>query len=277
MKLRRRIVRNRHDTDGIWGDLVVNEGLDVDRELRRSISRRIFIATFTAIAVILSSFWFWVHRIDSAQANVPAVVEQVQDSIVGIGCGSYGGTGVAMNIPVPKGYKSAIISAAHVFKKCDKGDTVFVTYQGRDYRGYLAGKDPKGGDYSESRDIALVYVKFKLTGLEPAPEARIGDWSIVVGNPYDHINYVTFGIITDVTKDEYGTDAAVNHGNSGGPIFDSTGRVLGIVSYGEMQPDQYDGNTPGVIDGVVGISYAKRLRLACAQIFDKAPSCPFSY
>lgn len=275
MKLHRNILRPKFDTTGIWGDLAVTDYVDTDRSLRRSISRRIFIATFTAIAVILSSFWFWVHRIDSAQANVPEVVANASDSIVDTGCGSYGGTGVAMNIHVPKGYKSAIISAAHVFSKCHKGDTVYVTYQGRDYRGYLAGKDPEGGQYYDGRDLALVYVKFSLPGLDPAPEAKIGDWAIAIGDPYEHINYVTFGIITQVTKDEYGTDAAINHGNSGGPILDSSGRVLGIVSYGEVQKDQFEANNAGIWDRADGINFAKRLRLSCAEIFDKAPSCPF--
>jgi len=252
--------------------------VDTERTLSRSISRRIFIATFTAIAVILSSFWFWVHRIDNAQANVPSVVAQVKDSIVSVGCGNYGGTGFAVNIPVPSKYKAAILSAAHVFDDCSEGDTVTVTYEGRDYRGYLAGKDPArpANDLSKVHDVALVYVKFSLPGLDPAPQARVGDWAIVIGDPYKHINYVTFGIITDVTKDEYGTDAAINHGNSGGPILDSFGRVLGIVSYMETHSNQYPGNAKGIYDVTPGIYYAKRLRLTCAQIFDKAPSCPFS-
>jgi len=263
------------DSNGIWGDLAVTDYVDTDRNMRRSISRRLFIFVLVFIFLTLVSFWAWVHRIDAAQANVPAVVKMAMPSVVDVGCRGYGGTGVAMNIPVPKGYKSAIISSAHVFENCDKGDTVYVTYEGRDYRGYLAGKDPIRGNYTEGRDMALVYVKFNLPGLDPAPEASIGDWAIAIGDPYEHINYVTFGIITEVTKDEYGTDAAINHGNSGGPLLDSSGRVLGIVSYGEMYPDQFEGNAEGIVDRADGMNYAKRLRLSCAEIFDNAPSCPF--
>jgi len=277
MKFRQRIIRNRHDTDAIWGDLLINEGPDVNRELRRSISRRIFIATFTIIAVILSSFWFWVHRIDSAQANVPAVVEKASASLVDIWCGRSGGTAVSMNIPIPKKYKSALLTAAHVLDNCPKGSSVKVTYEGRDYTGYVSVKDPVGKvtDTEKQSDLALVFLKNKIPGLDPAPEARIGDWAIVMGDPYEHINYVTVGIVTDVDNEKYGTDAAVNHGNSGGPLLDSSGRVLGIISYGEEHSNQFENNPNGIWDRADGINYAKRLKLGCLELFANAQSCPF--
>jgi len=278
MKIRRRIVRNRFDTDGIWGDLVLTDRLDVEREFSRSISRRIFISTVLAFVLILSSLGFWVYSLDGAQANVPSVVAHAKDSLVDVWCGNSGGTGVAIEMPIPDQYKTGILSAAHVFEECKKNETIKVIYEGRDYRGYLAGKDPEGkiGDLSKQTDLALIYVKFAMPALAPAPEAHVGDWAIVMGDPYDHINYASFGIVTDVQKDQYGTDAATNHGNSGGPLLDSAGRVLGIMSYGELHEDQFEGNPKGIIDQVAGITYAKRLRLSCDVVFNGAAGCPFS-
>ena len=258
--------------------MAVVDRVDTDRELRRSISRRVFILILVTIAGAFVAIWFWVHRIDKSLANVPEVVKRASKSIVDVSCGNGAGTGVAMNIPVPGTYKSAILSAAHVFDDCAKGSTVTVTYQGQDYRGYLAGKDPSGvvKDNAEQTDLALIYVKFEMPSLNAAPEANVGDWAIVIGDPYDHINYSTFGIITDVDNEKYGTDAALNHGNSGGPLLDSSGRVLGIISYGEEYSNQHEPNPSGIWDNAPGIGYAKRLKLACLVLFSNAPSCPFS-
>jgi len=66
--------------------------------------------------------------------------------------------------------------------------------------------------------------------------ARIGDWVIAIGNPYGLGGTVTAGIISargrdlqeDGTTDYIQTDAAINRGNSGGPLFDMQGEVIGI-------------------------------------------------
>jgi hypothetical protein len=98
----------------------------------------------------------------------------------------------------------------------------------------------------------------------------MGDWAIVVGNPLDRTNYATLGIISAVKDRYYETDAAANEGNSGGPMVDSKGRVLGIVSSYQLKEgvDQ----TVVAADGMVQVM---RLSQACGTLFPTG-ACPFS-
>jgi serine protease Do len=89
-------------------------------------------------------------------------------------------------------------------------------------------------------DIALlrVHPEHPLTAVHFAPSrsARIGDWVIAIGNPYGLGGTVTAGIISargrdldeDGSSDYIQTDAAINRGNSGGPLFNMSGQVVGI-------------------------------------------------
>jgi S1-C subfamily serine protease len=129
----------------------------------------------------------------------------------------------------------------------------------------LFKKDPVGqvdeNSLSDIADIALIYMRVKLPTLDPAPDARVGDWVVELGNPLGEINYATFGIITKVTDSEYYTDAPTNHGNSGGPLLDDQARVLGIISWGRLIAENVvdPRNKSDVLDAVNGISAAKRL------------------
>ena len=79
---------------------------------------------------------------------------------------------------------------------------------------------------------SLPFVKFGDSGA-----ARVGDWVIAIGNPFGLGGTVTSGIISAVYRntgsggayDRYlQTDASINRGNSGGPLFDMKGNVIGI-------------------------------------------------
>jgi S1-C subfamily serine protease len=63
------------------------------------------------------------------------------------------------------------------------------------------------------------------------PEASVGDEVLIVGSPEGLEGTVTSGIVSRVTYNRIQTDAAANPGNSGGPVVDSAGNVLGVISY----------------------------------------------
>lgn len=100
--------------------------------------------------------------------------------------------------------------------------------------------DAKVVGRDEKTDLALL----KVESDKPLPaakwgdsdKARIGDWVIAIGNPFGLGGTVTAGIISarqrDINSGPYDefiqTDAAINRGNSGGPLLDSSGRVIGI-------------------------------------------------
>jgi serine protease Do len=99
----------------------------------------------------------------------------------------------------------------------------------------LVGRDEKS-------DLALLRVKprhpLAATHFGDSNRARIGDWVIAIGNPFGLGSTVTAGIVSarnrDIESGPYDdflqTDAPINQGNSGGPLFDMDGNVVGINS-----------------------------------------------
>jgi serine protease Do len=128
----------------------------------------------------------------------------------------------------PDGY---IVTNNHVI---ESAETIEVTLNdGRQYEARVIGRDAK-------TDLALI----KVDGAPPLPhvdlgdsaEARIGDWVLAVGNPFGLGGSVNAGIISargrDINSGPYDDylqiDAPINRGNSGGPLFDARGRVIGV-------------------------------------------------
>ena len=85
-------------------------------------------------------------------------------------------------------------------------------------------------------DMAVIRVGRLLSadrsGKSPdTPEASVGDEVLIVGSPAGLEGTVTSGIVSRVTYNRIQTDAAANPGNSGGPLVDSAGNILGVISY----------------------------------------------
>ena len=281
----KQLVRKRKDTNSIWSDISDNDLVDAHKGIRRGLTRFAFTVS-AVIALLLLGYVAWgMFQIEQREPNAVEVANKAMQSVVIVECDNpeesttSAGAGVAMEAPVYGIYKTAIISAAHIFDDCAIGSDVAVVREGVRYTGYLASKDPVLGNGNVSTydaDLALIYVEAEFPKLQPAPEAKIGDWTIVVGNPLDLTNYVTVGIISGVTDYEYSTDAATNHGNSGGPILNSSGQVLGIVSSGAIEVDSIDNNEKGIWDNAAGITSVKRLKLSCDRIYASEQICPFS-
>ena len=96
----------------------------------------------------------------------------------------------------------------------------------------VLGKDPK-------TDIALLKVESKselpFVEFGNSDQARVGDWVLAIGNPLGQGFSVSAGIISARGRDLQGpyddfiqTDAAINRGNSGGPLFNTDGKVIGV-------------------------------------------------
>ena len=130
----------------------------------------------------------------------------------------------------PSGY---IVTNNHVIEDADQ---VTVTLNdGETLPAKIVGRDLK-------TDLALL----KVTPKKPLPAtkfgdsdtARIGDWVIAIGNPFGLGSTVTAGIVSarnrDINAGPYDdfiqTDAPINRGNSGGPLFDMSGNVVGVNS-----------------------------------------------
>jgi len=124
-----------------------------------------------------------------------------------------------------------ILTNNHVVQDVDKIKVIFS--DGKESDAEVVGQDPK-------TDIALIRVKDR-NDLHPLPlgdsdKILPGDWLIAIGNPFGLDHTVTAGILSakgrDIGQGPYDdflqTDAAMNPGNSGGPLLDLSGAVVGI-------------------------------------------------
>lgn len=125
-----------------------------------------------------------------------------------------------------------VITNNHVIADADEIEVNFS--DGGTLEAELIGADPE-------TDLAVLKVDpslRELTAVEfgDSQEARIGDWVMAIGNPFGLGGSVTLGIVSargrDINAGRYDdfiqTDAAINRGNSGGPLFDMYGKVIGI-------------------------------------------------
>ena len=276
----RSLIRKKNDTSAIWGDLARVDYLDTDSRMRRGLSRFVFAVALTVGIALLVSAGYFIATMREVQPNTSQVFDKAKHSVVAVSCGKYAGSGVAISMTVPDSYGTGILSAAHVFDDCKVGDAVTVDHEGQTYSGILAKRDPVTGvvpmDGSATNDLALIYVNAIFPTLEAAPEAQVGDWSMALGNPQNYTDYLTQGVVSFSDHETYVTDAAINHGNSGGPLLDSHGRVLGILVNSPVEQDAIPQNQPGIWTDTQGISVAIRLRMACPVLFSSQGDCPFA-
>ena len=127
--------------------------------------------------------------------------------------------------------KGIVITNNHVIQ--DAEDIVVRVGDDKDYKATIIGQDPLS-------DIAVLQIdskeKFIPVSFGDSDKARIGDWVIAIGNPFGLGGTVTAGIISARNRsiglsryeDYIQTDASINSGNSGGPLFDMNGDVIGI-------------------------------------------------
>ncbi|MFB6200742.1 MAG: S1C family serine protease [Halorhabdus sp.] len=170
------------------------------------------------------------------RSRFATVYQAVRDSVVQVRVRTAGGT-----IGSGTGFvydESHLITNEHVVADAQE---VFVRYRSTGWRdASIVGTDI----YS---DLAVLAVDDRPEEAEPLPlwarDPPIGTEVIAIGNPYDLSGTVTSGIISGVDRtlsapnnflipDAIQTDAPVNPGNSGGPLVDLDGRVVGVISAG---------------------------------------------
>ena len=126
-----------------------------------------------------------------------------------------------------------IVTNDHVI---EGAESITVTLEdGTNLPATVVGRD-------DETDLALLRVKpaspLPAAHFGDSDQARIGDWVIAIGNPFGLGSSVTAGIVSarnrDIAEGPYDdfiqTDAPINRGNSGGPLFDQNGNVVGVTS-----------------------------------------------
>ena len=124
-----------------------------------------------------------------------------------------------------------VVTNNHVIEGAE--DIIVQVNGDKEFKAKVIGADPLS-------DIAVLKLdtkeKFKPVKFGDSDKARIGDWVIAIGNPFGLGGTVTSGIISARNRsiglsryeDYIQTDASINSGNSGGPLFDMNGDVIGI-------------------------------------------------
>ena len=167
------------------------------------------------------------------------VAAAVQASVVAIEVTTQSGGGQGSGVIIDDA--GHVLTNNHVVAGAQGNVRVTLT-DGRILEGEVVGTDP-------STDLAVVKLldapdDLRAAALGDSDDVAVGDPVMAVGNPLGLANTVTTGIVSAVDRpvstQEVGgesavtnaiqVDAAVNPGNSGGPLFDATGRVIGITS-----------------------------------------------
>ena len=126
--------------------------------------------------------------------------------------------------------EGVVITNNHVIANAED---ILVRVGDKEYKAKLVGADPY-------MDVAVLKMetkdKFNTVKFGDSDLARVGDWAMAIGNPFGLGGTVTAGIISarnrDINLTRYDdfiqTDASINQGNSGGPLFNLKGEVIGI-------------------------------------------------
>jgi serine protease Do len=125
-----------------------------------------------------------------------------------------------------------VVTNNHVIEGAD--EITIIMFDNEEYKAELLGRDPKG-------DLAVLKFdpgnkKISSVNWGNSDEVRVGDWSIAIGNPLGLGGTVTAGVVSAISRDIGNgpyvkfiqTDASINRGNSGGPLFNTKGEVIGI-------------------------------------------------
>lgn len=193
------------------------------------VARRFSIKIMLMMLAMAGILSYSTTKMVDAHMNFAPLVQKLLPTVVNIvakGKGfASGGSGVIID---SSGY---IVTNHHVI---DKALEITVVFQNEErYDAKLIGSDSK-------IDIALL----KIKSSKPLPHAewgdsdtaQAGDWVLAIGNPYGLGGTVTAGIVSarsremsdQLYNDYIQTDAAINSGNSGGPMFNASGQVIGI-------------------------------------------------
>nr|WP_294810092.1 Do family serine endopeptidase [uncultured Sphingomonas sp.] len=131
-----------------------------------------------------------------------------------------------------------IVTNNHVVTAGTRGavvESITVTLTDRkEYKARLVGRDAQS-------DLAVLKIdttNLPFVRLGDSNQARVGDWVVAIGSPFGLGGSVTAGIVSALHRSTVGgafdrfiqTDASINRGNSGGPLFDLSGNVIGINS-----------------------------------------------
>jgi len=188
----------------------------------------------------------------SSSSTISEIYNRASKGVVEISASSGGGLGGPSSSAQGSGFvydeQGHIVTNQHVVAGAD---TFRVSlWNGTEFDARLVGADP-------STDLAVLKIEAPQASLRPlalasSAEVAVGDPVLALGSPFGLEGTLTQGIVSALhremtapnnfaIRDTIQTDAAINHGNSGGPLLDDLGRVIGVNAQIESESGGSDG------------------------------------
>lgn len=184
--------------------------------------------------------------VQTTYALAKSVLAKAEPFVYQVSCGSKVGTGFGLSITMSaaataKGYKGMILTNQHVISGCE-AQSVKVTQNGRSLGGYV-------WDWDNENDLATIATIGTVSTVKVATsKPSRGDAVFALGSPYGLEGSISSGIVSNFYSDFIVTDAAVDPGNSGGPLLNASGELVGINTW-HMVSSQ--GNNFAILPGVI--------------------------
>jgi S1-C subfamily serine protease len=186
------------------------------------------------IAKLTSQVRLLIQQVGSGTETslVKKLLPKSEKAVYQVTCGDSVGSGFGIDVKVhpdakAAGYSGSVITNHHVIEDCTKkGATVKVSQNGRNLGGDVWRWDIKN-------DLALLHTLGEVNFLKiAATKPKRGDFAMALGSPYGLEGSVSTGIISNLDDETLLTDAAVDPGNSGGPLVNDKGELVGINAWG---------------------------------------------
>jgi S1-C subfamily serine protease len=193
--------------------------------------------------------------------DLPTLAAKVSPSVVLIACttatGLDTGTGFALALPASAGFATTVITAAHVINGCTNqsdGSTLALIIGRQTVDAQIRLVDA-------TNDVAILDTTAKIPVLDSSGPPVVGEFLMAVGHPLSNFdNNITTGNVSDVYPTYFLDSAPISSGNSGGPVVDRSGKVVGIVDASQAPGD----GTPIVEN----INISLRLSTLCLQLLN---------
>lgn len=215
----------------------------------RGVNRKAIISALVGVGLVAAAlavpplFFSQPQSLYEPPADLQLLLSTVKESTVTVFCdsdqGLYSGSGFAIDWDGREASDSIIVTNYHVIEYCSGSQgEISVRGDGLEVEGRL-------GEYSDffHQDLAVLEVSAKFPALERAQEVGQGNWVMAVGSPAGVEKTSTTGQISRIlsssdrfrypyTNDDYNMwvlhDAQINKGNSGGPLVNSRGQIVGV-------------------------------------------------
>ena len=181
--------------------------------------------------------------------NLGRLIDQVRASTVTILCKDSQGSGWVVSLDgfgddaseedlaLDRKYPNEVITNHHVIEECvDEPTSVRARAGAEEYDAYLYTWD-------EENDLALVAITQDVPFLEVSKQPEPGWWAMAVGTPYGLEGSVSIGNVMNIEDFEVYSTSPLNSGNSGGPMVNSQGEVMGTSTatrIGEEDPQDWN-------------------------------------